>query len=441
MKKFALLPLTILFPVVTQAATLREAITQTIYHNPEVTVITHQRRAADQEVKQAQAGYLPSVDLIGSYGREHTDSASNSPETNSLWARRAGVGFEQPIFSGFSTPNEVFRTKAKANAEAYQLAGTAQDFALDVSESYLYVLRDQALVDISKRRLETHQRIYKMIEQRGLSGLSRKAETNQVATRLEAAQADYYASMSNLTDQETAYHRLTGVMPEELAEPPQPTKAMLPKTEEELIQTALSRDNIVRSAYQDIQEAKGQAYAARAPYWPTVNVVAGVNRNNNIGGIDGQDDDEFALVEASYNIFNGGADHARARETAEQYQEALDIHRNSMRQAIEKAKLSWNAYVNTQREMEPLRKRQEQAEKTVNAYMEQYRLGKRTLVDLLNAEADKYNAESDYAENLYRYKLSLYRLLNSEDKLLQFFQVPLPKAATEVYRLPGEKKV
>ena len=85
----------------------------------------------------------------------------------------------------------------------------------------------------------------------------------------------------------------------------------------------------------------------------------------------------------------------------------MDIHRNSVRESSEKAKLTWNAYVQTQIKMKSLNIRKREAAKTVDAYLEQFRLGKRTLLDLLNSENDLFTARIAYIGNLYKYKWSL----------------------------------
>jgi adhesin transport system outer membrane protein len=48
-----------------QAETLTEVIQRTLETNPDVLITINNRRAIDQELKQAQAGYWPSVELTG----------------------------------------------------------------------------------------------------------------------------------------------------------------------------------------------------------------------------------------------------------------------------------------------------------------------------------------------------------------------------------------
>ena len=56
-----------------QGITLSEAIQSTLDNHPEIHAGVNSRLSSDEEVKIAKGGYLPTVDLLVGYGREHTD--------------------------------------------------------------------------------------------------------------------------------------------------------------------------------------------------------------------------------------------------------------------------------------------------------------------------------------------------------------------------------
>ena len=71
----ALTPLCLLCGAVDVAAvTLEESVEATLLTNPDVGVVEADREAIDQELRQARADYLPSIDLRGAAGPEYTDS-------------------------------------------------------------------------------------------------------------------------------------------------------------------------------------------------------------------------------------------------------------------------------------------------------------------------------------------------------------------------------
>ena len=56
------------------ATTIEESIQAALETNPEVGVVAADREAIEQELRQARAEYLPSIDLRGAAGPEYTDS-------------------------------------------------------------------------------------------------------------------------------------------------------------------------------------------------------------------------------------------------------------------------------------------------------------------------------------------------------------------------------
>ena len=56
------------------ATTIQESIQAALATNPEVGVVAADREAIEQELRQARADYLPSIDVRGAVGPEYTDT-------------------------------------------------------------------------------------------------------------------------------------------------------------------------------------------------------------------------------------------------------------------------------------------------------------------------------------------------------------------------------
>ena len=104
------------------AMSLSEAIQSTIDNHPEIHSATNSRLSADEELKIAKGGYLPTVDVLASYGREQTDSPSTrfvgDHNKETLNAGTSELRLRQMVFDGFLTPNEVARSEAVVNSRA-----------------------------------------------------------------------------------------------------------------------------------------------------------------------------------------------------------------------------------------------------------------------------------------------------------------------------------
>ena len=190
------------------AMTLTEAIQSTVENHPQIQASQNARLSADEEVKVAKGGYLPSVDVLAGYGRQNSDTPSTralSPGTHNKETLTYGTSelrLRQMLFDGFNTPNEVARTEAVVNSRAYYTLGTAEALALRTIEVYLDVLKRREMVTLATNNLQAHLRMHDQIRLRSDQGVGRTADSDQAEARLALAQNNLYTEQVNLADAE-----------------------------------------------------------------------------------------------------------------------------------------------------------------------------------------------------------------------------------------------
>lgn len=67
------------------------------------------------------------------------------------------------------------------------------------------------------------------------------------------------------------------------------------------------------------------------------------------------------------------------------------------------------------------------AAKTVIAYEKQYRIGKRTLLDVLNTENELFEARKGYLDAKYAEQYAKYRVMNATGQLLNALRIDTPQ--------------
>src|SRR5690606_24553487 len=206
MRFFALMPLAFAVSLSAQALTLNEAMQQAMDSHPQIQAGINARLSTEEQMKAAQGGYLPQVDLLAGYGREGTDSpgtrASSGHGFKTLTRGESTLRLQQMLFDGFATQSEVGRQRATVNARAYALLGTAERVGLDVVTVYLDVLKRQAMVRLAEDNLNSHQRIYEQISLRSQRGVGRMADLDQAEARLAQARNNLITEQTNLADAE-----------------------------------------------------------------------------------------------------------------------------------------------------------------------------------------------------------------------------------------------
>jgi adhesin transport system outer membrane protein len=82
-------------------------------------------------------------------------------------------------------------------------------------------------------------------------------------------------------------------------------------------------------------------------------------------------------------------------------------------------RLSWYAYEATQQQLGHLVRHVKSVESTKKAYVQQYNIGRRTLLDLLNTESELIQAKQTYTNTKFDQLYSQIRVLNSSGQLTE----------------------
>lgn len=411
------------------ATTLRQVVIHTMYTNPDILLDTNIRQASLASVRASEGRFLPTVDVNVGYGRQESENVTTNFADISLNRNEAGIFVNQMIFDGFATPSDVARNKSKTIADAYRVWGTADNTALLAIEAYLEILQDQAIVAINRNHVSVINRSFGEVKDRSESGVGRRADMDQASSRLSLAQSNLLAAQNNLRDAITTFKKITGMVPRNLVSPAVPGSNAIPRTDSALVKRTVDENPFVRSATADVAEAVHQYEFTQSPFMPRLDLQAGVNKNRNIDGAPGPNHDSFVMLRASYNIFRGGSDIAAHREAAYQVEQAKDIKDRTLREAVERARLAWADYQTALVRVPVLNNYRNSAGATVGAYVDQFQLGKRTLLDLLDSEDEAFTARVSYVQEVYQLKVAKFRILNSMGVLLPYMNIPLPEEA------------
>ena len=417
------------------AQTLQEAVEQAVATNPEVLATDYHREAADQALKQAQAGYLPRLDVDAGIGRERRDDTETrllGLNRTTFTHRTANVTLTQMLFDGAGVKSEVARQRARIESSGYGVAATAQDVALRVVGAYLEVLRREETTAAAEDNIEAHRRIYEQIKLRSDRGVGRRADLYQAETRLALASDNLRSEQSSLKDAEIAYTRLVGVPPAALMKPIAQEEA-IPPTEQLAVDAALARHPSLGGADADVDQARAQYNVAKSALWPRLDLE--VSTAHDRESMLGPSTDRRVMLRLRFNIFSGGADKARIGEAAAQIREAEEQRDHTRREVQETVSLAFNAYRTARDRTAVLAQYVGSSASTREAYGLQFGIGQRSLLDLLNAESEYYSARIDYISGQYAQTASAYKVFSGMGQLLDMLHVDLPPQAISSYRL------
>ena len=423
------------------ATTVEESIRAALDTNPEVGVVAADRQAIEQELRQARAEYLPSIDLRGAAGPEYTDTPvtrgrfDNKSDTKTLLRLESQLTLTQMLFDGFATQSEVQRQIARMDSASRRVQEAAEFIALDAVEAHLDVLRNQALVELARQNIVQHQRLSGQVRQLERQGAGSIGDVRQAESRLADAQNALAVALGNLRDAEAVYLAVVGVPPENLEEGVVPIAA-LPESPDASAALASVTSPTVQIADADVDVAEAELRGARAGYYPNLDLELGASAGDNLDGIEGRDVTARALLVLRYNLFRGGGDIAREREAFLRIKEARQNLRVAQRDAEREARVSYNALMTARARLEALRAAVEAQRATRDIYAQQFDLGQRGLLDLLDAENELFIARSNLVTATFTERFAVYRVLAVIGVMLDTLDIERPKEAINIYREP-----
>ena len=425
------------------AMSLQDAVGLVIATNPEVGVTVKNRRAIDFELRQARALYYPQIDIRLDAGIEFSENETTdrgSAETNQgihdkgrwLYGRRdAQITLQQRIFDGFETDSEVERQKQRLASAGHRIQDQGHVTALDATQSYLDVLRHTERVQNAEENVRAHEATLGLVQRRSELGGGNVADVRQAEARLATARTALNEIQGDLRDARAVFQRVIGVEPQEL-EPVTLDGSMIAPSEEESVARGLTTNPKVLLAQADVRVADAEIDKEAAPLYPRLDleVIGNNNRHNN--GLENTTYNATFLLVARYNLYRGGADLARVREFKWRKAEAQEELRVQERAVAEDIRLSWSARETQRDAIETLTDQVEANQNTRDVYAQQFDIGQRSLLDLLDATNELFLSRNDLITASYEEMFANYRILAAQGELVQALGVAFPTEATPV---------
>lgn len=413
------------------AQSLNDAVRLAIETNPEVAQAGASRDVVDHELRQARGLYLPQVDLDGFIGPQWTDSPSTRARgdgSNQLYANQLSIVLRQLVFDGFGTDNEVERQASRLDAAAFRVLETAELVGLDVVQAYLDTLRQIILVDLAEANVAVHVQTLSDVRQRQRAGRSSIADVQQASERLFAAQNTLVDFERNLENARITFERLVG-QPPALLTRPDPVIALLPINLDTAIADARRDNPALLSARADFDTATASYRAAAAPFYPEITLESRATIGDDVSGVEGSDESYDVLLVARYNLFRGGIDAANRREQLSRIREQRSRLMALDRSVEELVRQSWNEVDSAFRRLDLLDRQVASSEQVRRSYRQQFNIGQRTLLDLLDSETALFNARVSRTTVDHALIFARYRLIAATGALLRTVGVTPPAAA------------
>lgn len=418
------------------AVDLREAVQTALNSNPEIRQAVHNKEATFEELEQAKGQWRPRLDLRMSAGLRNLRNPTRRDiglADELLKPVEGEIVVDQLLLDAGGRNAEIRRQAARTDGAAARIEERSEFIALNVARNYIDYLLQQRLVAIAEDNATFHERLAGDLREGVSRGSISIADQQQAEERLQAARARVTEAREDQETAAIAFQTLTGLPIDSVTMPPDLSPVMpagLPAAE------ALARDNNprVQEAIADLSAARELIRAARSEAAPTLNAEGRARIGHDVDGFSGKTTDLQGNLVMRWNIYNGGIKEANIREQQRRADEAHARLFQMTREAEEDVRSAWSRLQNQGRLVGELETQSRIADDLLLSYREQFNVGRRSLLDVLDAQNTRQNVQAQAESARMARLFAQYRVLASANRLIEALGVTMPSDAYSDYR-------
>jgi outer membrane protein len=253
------------------------------------------------------------------------------------------------------------------------------------------VIRDAAIVQLQQQNVQALNEQLRATNDRFQVGELTRTDVAQAQARLRAAESALSGAQANLNASRANYRRAIGTEAGNLRAP-RPYDRLKLASLDAAIAESFGLHPAIMATRHGVDTAQLQVKVAEGSLLPTLNLEASAQRFSDPSPGVYNNFDMSAGLRLTVPIYQGGAEYSRIRQAKEltgQRQLESDVVRDQVRAAVIQ---SWGLVSASRFQVEAAQAQVEAAQIALNGVREEFRVGQRTTLDVLNAQAELVNA-------------------------------------------------
>ena len=406
-----------------QAEALDRALVQTYQTNPTLRAARARLRGVNERVPQELSNWRPQVSVNASAGRQRLkETQPGSPftggttttteDTNPLTAQ---VQIRQPLYRGGQTVAGVDRAENEVKAQRAELDRTQQEVLLRAIEAYMNVWRDRRIVVLSRDNVETLREQLDATQARLDRGIVTQTDLSQARSRLSQAQARLETARGELTASESVYQEIVGSPPGGISYPGVP--ADLPASREAAVSRAVENNPQVVSATFREAAAEKRVRQIEGELLPSLFLEGSASYREGSAGPERETERAQITLNLQIPLYQGGQVTSRVREAKQQASERQAQIAEARKRAKQQAESAWARLTAARAELREVEEQVEAAQAALTGVEQELQVGARTVLDVLDAEQELFNAEIQRVRARRNVVVAAYRVYSATGEL------------------------
>jgi outer membrane protein len=429
---FSILFYSLFYISTVQATNLLEIYHQALVSDPSFQSAISSYMAEEELIPQSRAELLPQINFSA-------DRTWNKINTHQSVENISSSLKERAITHGINLNQSIFNLEAwqKLNIAKYNVKAAAATYNAEVQSlmqravsSFFNVLKAREIlkyIDAEKQALYSE---YQRAEQSFKVGIKTITDVQNAKAAYDTAISKYVTAKNNFDFSKENLRVITGKTYADLDWLKQefPLNKPNPADIEQWSKMALEHNWALNAAKYNTLAAKASINSAKEGHLPTVNLSTSYNNsyanygtNYNAEISDGSSFSNLipepyrtkgysASLNLSLPIYSGGLIQSRVRAAIANYQTASAQEEQMRRNVLNMTRQSYLAIINDISKLKADQQAIVSNKSSLEGTQESYKVGIRTIIDVLNAQQSLYEAQSNYAIDRYDYINSMISL-------------------------------
>jgi outer membrane protein len=164
---------------------IASALGRAIQSRPEIAVLGKAERLRTEDIRAAQAGYRPSVQLFAGYGSRSSQFTDDLTRDVSGW--HAGAQLNWDIFDGFLTKGKIQQARALRDRARTEVEDTTRQIELEVRTAYSTFMEAREVLESQRKVQEQAEESLRLATSRAEAGTGTQLDVLNAQTALTQA--------------------------------------------------------------------------------------------------------------------------------------------------------------------------------------------------------------------------------------------------------------
>ncbi|UOP05308.2 TolC family protein [Conchiformibius kuhniae] len=397
------------------AQNLQNVVREALSKDPAVIEANADAAAAADDIRIAQAGHYPTLSLTGTQTLLHRDRSGRERK----YKLNPGLQATLNLYAWGGVDAKVRQSRHKFRYHRHKTDEVAGEVGHEAGTLYLAALRAKELIQTARHNLQRHHAIIKDLQIITRHDKGRLSELDQAQARRLQVEA-YLAEQTRILELSLSrLGRYTGtrIAPQSLNNP------FVRDTPDSLV-TRFRRPDLAQLPGYQAQAAERESVLAegaarKSSRYPSINLIAGATRDN-----------REIYLNLSWDVFNPAA-HYEVKKNAHTLVAAEAKMDALLRDSAERGR---SAEMDMRQSLKRAGIAQQQIaaqKKVIKAYELQFKIARRTLIDVLDAYSDLSNIELTEVAAQNDFRDAAWTYLASQGAVAQWAQAAPPAAPAE----------